>query len=58
MRPALHIVALLDHSDHRADRLCSCQPEPVRDLAEPSRAAYLHRRPVPALPDKREDPPR
>jgi len=42
----LHIVGLLDHSDHRADSRCPCGPEPVRDLAEPAAVAFLHRRPI------------
>lgn len=46
----LHIVGLLDHSDHRADSRCSCGPEPVRDLNEPSAVAFLHRRPISESP--------
>ena len=43
----VHVVGLLDHSDHRAESRCPCGPEPVRDLAEPSAVVYLHRRPIP-----------
>jgi hypothetical protein len=48
MRPR-HVVALFDHSDHRADSRCPCGPEPVRDLAEPAAVVYLHRRPIPEV---------
>jgi hypothetical protein len=46
-RAPIHVVGLLDHSDHRADSRCPCEPEPVRDLAEPAAVVYLHRRPLP-----------
>ena len=56
MRATLDVVALLDHSDHVAGRLCPCGSEPVRDLAEPSRVAYLHLRPIPIVARRRPTP--
>lgn len=46
-RGPVHVVGMLDHSDHRAASSCPCGPEPVRDLNEPSVPVYLHRRPIP-----------
>jgi len=44
-RSPLHVVGLLDHSDHRATPRCPCRPEPMRDLAEPGTSVYVHPRP-------------
>lgn len=52
-RRPIHVVALLDHSDHRADARCPCRPEPMRDLAEPGTSVYVHPRPMPLVPDTR-----
>ncbi len=54
-RRPLHVVALLDHSDHRATPRCPCLPEPGRDLAEPAVSVYVHGRPVPIVSDTRRD---
>lgn len=43
MRAPLHVVPLVLAGEHRADRLCPCGPEPMRDLLEPSRTVYVHR---------------
>ncbi len=51
-RSPLHVVALLDHSDHQADPRCPCRPEPARDLAEPITNVYVHHRPMPPRPDE------
>ena len=54
-RQPLHVVGILDHSDHRATPRCPCRPEPCRDLAEPSVSVYVHARPVLLIADVAHD---
>lgn len=46
MTEVMHAVPL-DASDHghRADRACYCSPRAMRDLDDPSRIVFAHRKP-------------
>ena len=41
---AVHAVPLLDPGEHRPSSWCPCKPEAHRDLNEPIRTVYVHRR--------------